>query len=363
VRIGNGESAVRHSLWADFANAPKKNATEQGAETHATFERMLKSAHSDYSRSRVSLQAPRSANAEPKGKRVRIHPTRAGKFSAKAGQTVIVPAKGSCSRHPEQALQPTGECVERRLIDLVFTKHGVRKTTIQYVGKQKTCPVCRVKFSPPTIRRLGPRIFGHRLQAWAVYQRIALRMPLETISRTMSDLFSENVNRVTIMDFVAQFAAEFAGTERRLLKRIVSGSLIHVDETKINIHGENQYVWVLTDGCRAIFRRSLTRETRLIRDLIRGYQGTLVSDFYGGYDAVPCRQQKCIVHLIRDLNDDLWKNPFNDEYNQFTATVRDLLVPMLGDAQRFGLKAFYLRKHKLRVGDDIRFSEYFFFGH
>jgi hypothetical protein len=207
----------------DFANAPKKNATEHGVETHATFERMLKSAHSDYNRRRVSLQAARSADAKPEGKRVRIHLTRARKFSAKPGHIVLVPAKRNCPRHPEQALQPTGQCVERRLIDLVFTKNGVRKTTIQYVGKQTTCPVCMVNFSPPTIRRLGPRIFGHRFQAWAVYQRIALRMPLETISRTMSDLFSENVNRVTIMDFVAQFAAEFAGTERRLLQRIVSG--------------------------------------------------------------------------------------------------------------------------------------------
>ena len=29
--------------------------------------------------------------------------------------------------------------------------------------------------------------------------------------------------------------------------------------------------------------------------------------------------------------------------------MRDLLVPMLEDVQRFGLRAFHLRKHKLRV--------------
>src|ERR1051325_10196581 len=56
------------------------------------------------------------------------------------------------------------------------------------------------------------------------------------------------------------------------------------------------------------------------------YTGVLISDFYGGYDACECRQQKCLVHLIRDLNDDLWKNPFNSELEGFVGTVKDLLV-------------------------------------
>jgi hypothetical protein len=49
------------------------------------------------------------------------------------------------------------------------------------------------------------------------------------------------------------------------------------------------------------------------------------------------------------LNDDLWKNPFDDELEGFVAAVRDLLVPLLKDVQRFGLKARHLRKHRRRV--------------
>jgi hypothetical protein len=51
-----------------------------------------------------------------------------------------------------------------------------------------------------------------------------------------------------------------------------------------------------------------------MQKLLHGYGGVLVSDFYGGYDSFTCRQQKCLVHLIRDLNDDLWKHPFLTEY-------------------------------------------------
>ena len=69
----------------------------------------------------------------------------------------------------------------------------------------------------------------------------------------------------------------------------------------------------------------------------------------GGYDSLPCRQQKCLVHLIRDFNDDLWKNPFDDEYEQFVSAVRDLIVPIIEDVKRYGLKSFHLRKHLNRV--------------
>ena len=124
---------------------------------------------------------------------------------------------------------------------------------------------------------------------------------------------------------------------------------IHVDETKISIQGVHQQVWGITNGKDVVFRLTKTRETGFLQELLNGYQGVLVSDFYGGYDAITCRQQKCLVHLIRDLNDDLWKNPFHAEYEQFVAAVRDLLVPIVGDIERYGLKAVHLRKHRKRV--------------
>lgn len=68
-----------------------------------------------------------------------------------------------------------------------------------------------------------------------------------------------------------------------------------------------------------------------------------------GYDSIPCQQQKCLVHLIRDLNDDLWKNPFNAEYEQFVSAVRDPLEPIFTDIRRFGLKALHLRKYQKNV--------------
>ena len=83
--------------------------------------------------------------------------------------------------------------------------------------------------------------------------------------------------------------------------------------------------------------------------MLADYQGVLVSDFYPGYDAMPCRQQKCLVHLIRDINDDLWKAPFDREFEAFALAVQALLVPILEAVDRYGLKAWHLRKFEKDV--------------
>ena len=138
-------------------------------------------------------------------------------------------------------------------------------------------------------------------------------------------------------------------TEKLLLKRILASPFVHVDETPINIQGSQNYVWVLTNGTHVVFRLTETRETTLIQKLLSGYEGVLVSDFYPGYDGVKSRQQKCLVHLIRDLNDDLWKNPFNEELESFVAAIRDVLVSLFRDVAKYGLKIRNLRKHEKAV--------------
>lgn len=54
-----------------------------------------------------------------------------------------------------------------------------------------------------------------------------------------------------------------------------------------------------------------------------------MSDHYPGYDGLPWRQQKCWVHLVRDLNDDLWKCPFDEGLQKFVLSVKELIMPIL----------------------------------
>src|SRR5262249_41874568 len=62
--------------------------------------------------------------------------------------------------------------------------------------------------------------------------------------------------------------------------------------------------------------------------------------------SIPCTQQKCLIHLMRDLNEDLSKQPFNEEMKVLAQNFANLVKPIIETVDRFGLKAYHLRRHK-----------------
>ena len=84
----------------------------------------------------------------------------------------------------------------------------------------------------------------------------------------------------------------------------------------------------------------------IAHEFLSNYTGVLISDFYPGYDSLKCRQQKYWSHLIRDINDDLWKEPFNEEFELFVLGIRDLILPIFQTILKYGSKKRHLNKFK-----------------
>jgi len=75
----------------------------------------------------------------------------------------------------------------------------------------------------------------------------------------------------------------------------------------------------------------------------------LVTDFYAAYDSINCPQQKCLIHLMRDLNDDVLNNPFDEQLKKIAGNLSGLLKPIVETVDRYGLKAYFLKKHIIYV--------------
>jgi hypothetical protein len=333
----------------EFISRPKRHATDTGKVVHGRFERILQTAQAAFSgrgiriREKGTDQADAQKKAERKGNQAfrRIVP--------KASRTVLVEPRQRCPKHDTALVPNPKKPAELTVIDLVFTKSGCRKTVTKYVGNKSRCPDCGEYYNPPSFGGRHPHSFGHGFQAWAIYQRVVLRLPYKIIAQVMDHLLGVGLSLSTLVGFVGNLAGYYAPTETGILQAILKSDFVHVDETKINIQGVDHYVWVFTDGQHVVFRLTETREADIVREVLAGYKGVLVSDFYPGYDGVPCRQQKCLVHLIRDINDDLWKAPFDKELEAFALEVQSLLVPILETVDRYGLKARHLRKYLKEV--------------
>jgi hypothetical protein len=235
-------------------------------------------------------------------------------------------------------------------VDLTFTHHGVRKSIAKYWAYKGHCPTCRRDRVPPDFSTKGrPQFFGVGFKVWITYLRVALRLPYGAINMIIQDMFNEDISDPLIIQCLQEVARYHSQTEKMVFNHILESPFIHVDETQVNIDDVNQYIWVFTDGKHVVFKYTETREADFLHEFLDDYPGILISDFFPGYDSLKCRHQKCLVHIIRDMNNDLWASPFDSEYAAFVVAVKNLIVPIMEAIQNYGLKKRHLAKFTSRI--------------
>jgi hypothetical protein len=66
-------------------------------------------------------------------------------------------------------------------------------------------------------------------------------------------LFGLSVPKTAVYKFKRTAASFYQGQYEKILKTILAGSLIHIDETSINLMKEKGYVWVITQHRFSLF--------------------------------------------------------------------------------------------------------------
>jgi hypothetical protein len=129
----------------------------------------------------------------------------------------------------------------------------------------------------------------------------------------------------------------------------VVGSLLHVDETQVSIRGATAYIWVFTNLHDVIYLYKESREGAFLQEMLKDFRGVLVSDFFAAYDGLNCDQQKCLIHLMRELNDNVLKHPYDEELKDIVREFAALLKSIVDTIDRRGLKKRFLGKHRSDV--------------
>jgi hypothetical protein len=245
----------------------------------------------------------------------------------------------------------TGRCTKQRtktLYDVRFTKCGVSRWVVRYHFWTYWCPVCHRSFgTPKEFWQRGK--YGRDLVAFVVYQVIELCIAQRTIGDSMNRLFRLGLAQCSINNFKVSAARHYNETREKILVEMVKGNLIHADETRIVLKGKPAYVWVFATFREVVYFYSDSREGDLLEKLLKEFNGVLVSDFYAAYDSMPCPQQKCLIHLMRDLNDTVLEHPFDEEVRRIVTEFAEMLRTIVATIDRRGLKRHFLRKHNVEV--------------
>lgn len=237
----------------------------------------------------------------------------------------------------------------KRAFDLVLTSTGIKRAVYDFSTSVHRCLECGITFVPERHVRLDTHFHG--LKSWVAYQHVEHRASLGMLQTMLEEFFGLRLRVYEIHMFKSFMARLYRRTWRLILQKILNGNLIHADETEIKLKGTSGYVWVFTNLEEVVYMYKPNREGGFLRDLLKDFKGVLVSDFYAAYDNLECSQQKCLIHLIRDMNQDLLNNPFDEELRFITQPFGALLRKIVTTIDEHGLKRIHLLRHKKEVCD------------
>lgn len=300
----------------------------------------------DYQRDKISLRQPGTRRKKPA--KYRRKQPKQGAFRINKVVEVSKPTECpvcSCSFDSRKGFVKAyvNQNCFRKVADLQFRGAGISRKITKYLSGRYKCTYCRSIFTIEDFKKLEK--YGHGLTCFIVYFNVALILPIRRIQDSLLDLFGMPLTTGTIQWLKKRAALYYEDTYKELVERIRKSDFVAVDETQVQIGKEKKYVWIFTNMEDVVFAYSETREGSFLKDFLAGFCRVLVSDFYAVYDSINCPQQKCLVHLIRDMNDDLLKNPFSEEFKNLVKDFSILLRTIIETIDKKGLDKLYLKKH------------------
>jgi hypothetical protein len=190
-----------------------------------------------------------------------------------------------------------------------------------------------------------------------IYQHYVNQLSFEKIIKNIEELFKLYLTKASAHSFKEYFKTYYRETHERLISKILNSPVIYIDETPFKLLSGEVYAWIFTNGQEVVSLFKPTRKGDFLKEMLKEFKGVLVSDFFSAYHSLECRQQKCLIHLIRDLNEDLLKNPFDAELKQITQKFTTLLKAIIITIDKRGFDKNYLIKFKNDVDQFFYFIE------
>jgi predicted RecB family nuclease len=298
-----------------------------------------KMAYFDYQRNKVYIKT--NSNLKKLSKK-RQNISKSYKI-LKPNKVIIIPFEGSCEKCNCKSFYKHDN-LSRVILDIKITKTGIKRFITQYKSGRRKCKKCNHVFTPEEFMAL-PIKYGRLLSCWIVYTFLKYRISYIKIAEMLEENLGIKFKRIAIHNIKVQFSDYYKEGYRSLISEIVKGDILHIDETTFSIDHSKGYIWAFTNMETVYYLFTPTRESAFLKKLISDFRGVLISDFYAGYDSLKCNKQRCLIHLIRDINDDILDNQQNHEFLSITIEFSRLLNEIIRTVQRFGLKKRFLKKH------------------
>jgi len=179
---------------------------------------------------------------------------------------------------------------------------------IEHVFLERCCPQCGKRCVPKPKEVLKDVVGQHRLSVSSMALISALRevgrLPIRTICWYLQTFHRLTLSPGEVVDVLQAVAQQGQAQVCQVRSELQASPVVHGDETTWREAGQNGYFWVFSTPKVRYFLHRLSRSGEIVNEVLgTDFGGTLVSDFYGGYNRMDGQHQRCWAHLLRAIHD------------------------------------------------------------
>jgi len=249
------------------------------------------------------------------------HPGSYRQRPTQADEIIEVPLEDCPDCH--STLENVNTC--EQYVEEIIPAHTVVRCYRTYKGY---CPKCQRTIESRHPDQIPNRMIGSRALLLAAEMKHGLGVPYRKVAKTLKRLCGLSITAGALAQEMSALAKWLKPEYESIQSALRQSPCVHVDETGWRLDGKSCWLWAFTNDSFTIYEVNSSRGHQVVLgQLGEDYSGTIISDFYTAYNPLPYKQQKCLVHLLRELSE--CKND-TDEFLAF----RKKLTRLLRDALR-----------------------------
>ena len=194
------------------------------------------------------------------------------------------------------------------------------------------CPKCRKRVEPIVPDALPGSTLGNRVLALSAWLHYGLGNTLSQIVEVFNFHLQLKITPGGLVQMWYRLQVLLYAWYEQIQHQALRSAVLFADESGWRVDGKTHWLWCFTTQDATFYMIDRSRGSpALMKFFIEEFSGTLVTDFWGAYNAVVCAlRQTCLAHLLRELeHTEKYKSP-GKHWPAFAKKLRRLI----GDAIR-----------------------------
>ena len=203
-------------------------------------------------------------------------------------------------------------CSETRARFVEDIPEDLQPTVTRHVIHRDWCPGCKKHVEGVVTEALPGSQLGNRMLVLSAWMHYALGNTLSQVSSVLDPHLRMRVSQAGLLSMWHRLADVLWEWYEQIREEALSAGVLHGDESGWRVNGKTHWLWCFCTKDLTFYMIDRSRGSPALKTFFtEEFQGTLVSDFWGAYNAVTRgAAQKCLAHLLRELkHTEKYKSP------------------------------------------------------